>query len=327
MTRGSARRRRARRTAKRRCGARRASAEAGPVQVEVTRATVIDAAPLGELEAADAWLARAAGMTGWWSRRWRAQPGGRRASARSRRPVDGGRRPGAGAGLPRGVRDRRAGRGRRVGVGPRCAPAARGARCSPAGAVASCSGARGGAGLRGARVAGAGRSRPRAPREAALQLSVALDAALAELEGWRERSASGSTSSKGAARPSRRRRGGARGRARGESVEAVEAALGAARGRAAGAGGALERRHQRRISSSTSPSSRTAAKRSNGVALMVTMAIWPPASMRQLGQPGRRIDLQRGADAEHQVGAGGERRSPGSSPPRRASRRTGSRRA
>jgi hypothetical protein len=36
-------------------------AEPGPVSVEVTRATVIDAEPLGELEAADAWLARACG--------------------------------------------------------------------------------------------------------------------------------------------------------------------------------------------------------------------------------------------------------------------------
>jgi hypothetical protein len=36
-------------------------AEPGPAEVEVTRATVIDAEPLGELEAADAWLARACG--------------------------------------------------------------------------------------------------------------------------------------------------------------------------------------------------------------------------------------------------------------------------
>jgi hypothetical protein len=42
---------------RRRRRARRA--EPGPAEVEVTRATVIDASPLGDLEAADAWLARA----------------------------------------------------------------------------------------------------------------------------------------------------------------------------------------------------------------------------------------------------------------------------
>ena len=36
-------------------------AEPGPSSVELTRATVIEASPLGELEAADAWLERALG--------------------------------------------------------------------------------------------------------------------------------------------------------------------------------------------------------------------------------------------------------------------------
>jgi hypothetical protein len=42
-------------------GARPRPASAGATPVEVTRATVIDAAPLGDLDAADAWLARATG--------------------------------------------------------------------------------------------------------------------------------------------------------------------------------------------------------------------------------------------------------------------------
>ena len=46
---------------RRRRGARSRRAETGQVTVEVTRATVIDASPLGELDAADAWLARATG--------------------------------------------------------------------------------------------------------------------------------------------------------------------------------------------------------------------------------------------------------------------------
>ncbi len=46
--------------ARRRRGARR-RAEETQVTVEVTRATVIDASPLGDLDAADAWLARATG--------------------------------------------------------------------------------------------------------------------------------------------------------------------------------------------------------------------------------------------------------------------------
>ena len=49
----------ARRRPRREARVRRAAEE--PATVDVTRATVIDAAPLGELEAADEWLARAVG--------------------------------------------------------------------------------------------------------------------------------------------------------------------------------------------------------------------------------------------------------------------------
>ncbi len=154
------------------------------------------------------------------------------------------------------------------------------------------------------------------PREAALQLSVALEAALAELEGWREQlgerldELAGHRPAVAAAAQAALRAGSTTRRVEAE----VETALRAARGALAGASDRAALRappSARRISSSTSPSRRTAAKRSNGVALMVTIAICPPASMRQLGQPGRRIDLQRGADAEHQVGAGGEVARPG----------------
>jgi hypothetical protein len=44
-------------------GSRPRAASADPAPVAITRATVIDAAPLGDLEAADAWLARATGDT------------------------------------------------------------------------------------------------------------------------------------------------------------------------------------------------------------------------------------------------------------------------
>jgi hypothetical protein len=46
---------------RRRRGARPRKADPGPESVEITRATVIDAAPLGELDTADLWLERATG--------------------------------------------------------------------------------------------------------------------------------------------------------------------------------------------------------------------------------------------------------------------------
>ena len=49
---------------KRRRTARPRKANGGPVAVEVTRATVIDATPLGSLEAADEWLERTLGADG-----------------------------------------------------------------------------------------------------------------------------------------------------------------------------------------------------------------------------------------------------------------------
>ena len=52
---------------------------------------------------------------------------------------------------------------------------------------------------------------------------------------------------------------------------------------------------------------RTAASESKGVGPIVITAIRPPASHGHRGQAGDRIDLQRGADAEHQIGTGGER--------------------
>ena len=47
--------------APRRLRRRARRADPGPASVELTRATVIDASPLGELEAADEWLERACG--------------------------------------------------------------------------------------------------------------------------------------------------------------------------------------------------------------------------------------------------------------------------
>ena len=47
--------------APRRLRKRARRADPGPTSVELTRATVIDATPLGEPEAADAWLERATG--------------------------------------------------------------------------------------------------------------------------------------------------------------------------------------------------------------------------------------------------------------------------
>jgi hypothetical protein len=180
----------ARRRPRREVRMRRAAPE--PAAVEITRATVIDTAPLGDLEAADEWLARA---------------------ARDPRVTDAGL-----ALLNRAVAGHRVGSadpwvadadparaiGFRVGYGtgeqvaegdwesarelPRPEPrAARSTLLVPQERVAALLG---------------GRDAPLAceeltlrargdllhgrPREAALQLGVALDAALAELAAWRE---------------------------------------------------------------------------------------------------------------------------------------------
>jgi hypothetical protein len=174
--------RRARRRARR--------AEPGPAEVEVTRATVIDAQPLGELDSADAWLARACGddaarITG-------------EALAVLNQAVAGHR---LAAGQP-WVADADPARALvcRVGygTGEQVAdgewesarelppPAAPRRMLAPAERVAALLGGREVAlaceelALRARGDLDHGRE-----REAALQLSVALEAALAELESWR----------------------------------------------------------------------------------------------------------------------------------------------
>ncbi len=52
---------------------------------------------------------------------------------------------------------------------------------------------------------------------------------------------------------------------------------------------------------------RTAASPSNGVGPLVITAIRPPPAQGDRGQPGDRVDLERGADAEHQVRPRGQR--------------------
>ncbi|HET9739992.1 MAG TPA: hypothetical protein VFP78_17885 [Solirubrobacteraceae bacterium] len=180
----------ARRRPRREGRVRRASPE--PAAVEVTRATVIDTAPLGELEAADEWLARAVGDSRVTDAALallnRAVAGHRVASAD---PWVADADPAHAIGFRVGY-----GTGEQVAEGdwesarelPRPEPAAaRSALLVPQERVAALLG---------------GRDAPLAceelvlrargdlthgrPREAALQLAVALEAALAELAAWRE---------------------------------------------------------------------------------------------------------------------------------------------
>jgi hypothetical protein len=176
-------------------GARpRRAAHADPTPVEVTRATVIDAAPLGDLDTADAWLERAIGsevesVTG-------------DALLLLNRAVAGHRVASADPWLPDADPVRALvcrvgyGTGEQVADGewesarelPRPAPRqGRSLMLAPQERLAAL--------LSGRDVALACEEltlRARAdldhgrPREAALQLSIALEAALAELEGWRE---------------------------------------------------------------------------------------------------------------------------------------------
>jgi hypothetical protein len=182
----------ARRRPRREARVRRASPE--PAAVEITRATVIEAAPLGELEAADAWLGRAAGAD-----RARVTDA---ALALLNRAVAGHRV----ASLDPWVADADPARalGFRVGYGtgeqvadgdwesarelPRPESRAAGsALLVPQERVAALLGGRDAPlaceelvlRARGDLVHGR-------PREAALQLDVALEAALAELAAWRE---------------------------------------------------------------------------------------------------------------------------------------------
>ena len=149
-----------------------------------------------------------------------------------------------------------------------------------------------------------------------------LDARRASASRRRARGGSGG-------RARRRARGGRRLDARGGSRRRSEARAASrvayGRGRLASSASAAT---PPRARPRTSPSSRTdGVRRRYGVALLRHDRDPPAGRERDLGQPGHRIDLERGADAEHQVGAGGERRARASSPPRRASRRTARRRA
>ena len=174
---------------RRRRRTRARKADPAPVAVEVTRATVIDAEPLGELDAADAWLARAMSE----------ETVVQEALAVLNRAVAGHRL----AAFDPWVVDAAAGRALvcRVGYGTgeqvadgewesaREVPPPRGSRSmfSPAERVAAILGGRDVAlaceelALRARGDLDHGRV-----REATLQLSVALDTALAELEVWRE---------------------------------------------------------------------------------------------------------------------------------------------
>lgn len=182
----------ARRRPRREARARRASPE--PAAVEITRATVIDAAPLGELEAADEWLERAAGDD-----RARVTDA---ALALLNRAVAGHRV----ASIDPGIADADLARaiGFRVGYGtgeqvaegdwesarelPRPEPrAARSALLAPQERVAALLGGRDvPLACEELTLRARGDLEHGRPREAALQLRVALDAALAELAAWRD---------------------------------------------------------------------------------------------------------------------------------------------
>lgn len=179
---------------RRRRTARPRPASGDAVPVEVTRATVIDAAPLGEPEAADAWLERATGPN--------AGTVMAEALALLNRAVAGHRLGAADPWLPDADPARALvcrvgyGTGEQVAEGdweaardvPRPAPrAARSLVLAPQERLAAL--------LSGRDVAPAceelllrarGDLEHGRPREAALQASIALAAALAELEAWRD---------------------------------------------------------------------------------------------------------------------------------------------
>ena len=200
---------------RRRRGARPRRASEAQATVEVTRATVIDAAPLGELDAADAWLARATGDD---AERIAAEAlavlnqavAGHRVAAADPWVADADParalviRVGYGTGEQ--VADGDWESARELPVPP--TRAERSALLSPQERVAALLGGRDVAlaceelALRARGDLDHGR-----PREAALQLAIALDAALAELEVWRGRRTwrRGSTSSRAGGRPWARR--------------------------------------------------------------------------------------------------------------------------
>jgi len=177
---------------RRRRGARprRATGETAPV--EVTRATVIEAVPLGELEQADAWLERAAGAD--------AERVAGDALALLNRAVAGQRVAAADPWLADADPARALGCRIGYGTGEQVAegdweaarelppPARRGARAlSPQERLAALLSGRDAALACEELVLRArGDLEHGRPREAALQAAIALDAGLAELEAWRE---------------------------------------------------------------------------------------------------------------------------------------------
>ena len=179
-------------------------------------------------------------------------------------------------------------------------------------------------------------------REAALQLRATFEAALAELEPWREQPASPTGSPSCARAPRRRSRRPTR-RCTAAStttqIETVEASSRASRrrcARARRAGGCDGARdpapaHSAATSacssSSTSPPSFTAARPSYGVGPCVTIATAPPWRSVTPGSWAIGMDLQRRADAQQQVGGRRRGRSRARAPRRAGTRRTARRRA
>ena len=242
------------------------------------------------------WRGRAATTRSWWSTPWRVLNQARgRAPARRPRPVAGRRRPGPGAGLPRGLRDRRAGRRRASGSRPAsCLPRPRGASMfSPQERLAALLG---------------GREVALACEELALRARGDLDhgraargRAAARRSRWTPRwpssrsgasstRRSGSTSWQGTARPSRRRhrprsRAGSTTRPSRRSRAALGRLEAALRARGVRRCSAAQRRHQRPhlvLHVTVETDGGEAVERR---ALMVTIAICPPASMVSSGSP------------------------------------------
>jgi hypothetical protein len=167
-------------------------ADPGPTSVELTRATVIDATPLGELEAADTWLERACGdsrvLDGALDVLNRAVAGHRVASAD---PWLADADPAHALVCRVGY-----GTGEQVADGEWEAardlplpglPAGRSLVLSPQERLAALLGGRDAAlACEELTLRARGDLEHGRPREAALQLAIALDAGLAELEVWRE---------------------------------------------------------------------------------------------------------------------------------------------
>jgi len=180
--------------APRRLRRRARRADPGPTSVELTRATVIDASPLGELEAADAWLERASGddagrVTGEALLLLNQAVAGHRVASADPWVADADPthalvcRVGYGTGEQVADGDWEA--ARELPLPP--PPSARSLVLSPQERLAALLSGRDAAlaceelTLRARGDLDHGR-----PREAALQLAIALDAGLAELEVWRE---------------------------------------------------------------------------------------------------------------------------------------------